>query len=291
MLRIKTTALVCQDNKFFFYDELFSGLGFHIVNGVVEKVTEYLNGLEIRDYRSEYIDYNDNRICIDSSFLKGGHIGENDDYGPAFYNKKRFSGIAYEFENDECLAEYLFENGFDKIEVCFFRDGDLESYEDFRNQMNQSFYWHYNGKLKGISLSSEEFNLRVEFNFDDQERIRTAMIQGNYFESVSKLSPQLKYHLFETKAYAKQLFAAPYLYLRGDGVDDEFFNNLQSSEGFKSLAKICIDKTSLTSRCIANLKWESNLKEILIEDEKQDLLEIIKELKNERPDCLVKLIL
>ncbi len=290
MLRIKTTSLVYKDHKFFFDDELFSGLGFHIVNGIVEKVVKYVNGVEVRDYQSEYIPCSENCICIDSSFLEGGYIGENDDYGPAFYQNKRFSGIAYEFDSNECIAEHLLEKGFDILEIAFFVDGTLESYEDFRNNMNQCFYWHYNGMLKRIYLSSKELNLRVEFNFDDQERIKTAIIQGNYFESVSKLKPQLKYHLFETKTYAAKLFAAPYLYLSGEGVDDELFNYLQSSDGFRALAKISIDNTSLTGRCLANLKGESNLKEIVIEDEKPDILEIAKELKNERPDCLIRLL-
>ncbi len=287
MLRIKTTSLVYKDHKFFFDDELFSGLGFHIVNGIVEKVVKYVNGVEVRDYQSEYIPCSENCICIDSSFLEGGYIGENDDYGPAFYQNKRFSGIAYEFDSDECIAEHLLEKGFDILEIAFFVDGTLESYEDFRNNMNQCFYWHYNGMLKRIYLSSKKFNLRVIFNFDDQKRIRTVLIQGNYFESVSKLSHQLKFHLFETKAYAAKLFAAPYLYLNGSGVDDELFNYLQSSQGFKDVTEIFLAKTSLTSRCIANLKRERQIKTVSIRDEKPELKEIAKELKNERPDCLI----
>ncbi|RKZ40636.1 MAG: hypothetical protein DRR16_30760 [Candidatus Parabeggiatoa sp. nov. 3] len=285
MLRVKTASLVCQEKRFFFQDQLFSGLGFQVINGVVEKVAEYLNGVEVRDYRSEYIDYNESRICIDRSFLDGE---EYEDEEPFLYNKKRFSGLAYDFDGDFCVGELLFENGVGCTNVSFFHSGELAGYEESGKEIYQCFEWYKNRKLKHIDFSWLN-KFMVEFNFDDQERIRTAMIPGDYFESVYRFRSQLKFHLFETKTYAAKLFAAPYFYLSGEGVDDELFNYLQSYDGFRSLAKISIDNTSLTSHCIANLKRESNLKEILIEDEKQDLKEIAKALKNERPDCLIRL--
>lgn len=286
MRRIKTTALTSENEKFYYEGDLFTGIGFEISNGVIEKRLRFLNGNVVGEYNNDLITNSENDIWVDSSFLDAE---EDDDEEPFLYNNAYFTGIACEFYGrDYCYKESQYVDGYCDTEVRMFESGDLSYFDSPDGDLYQKFEWHENGSLRNLEISKGNEWL-AEAEFTENEELKALKLLGNYFEGVSSCSDQLKFHFFEDIDNLKKQTVAATLYLSGAGIDDKIFSELQQCNGFEKVSEISLFKASVTASSIIDLEKHENLKDLDITDQREEIAAAGKKLKQKRVNLSITL--
>ena len=127
-MRLKASELSFKQDKCFFNGRLFTGVGFYMEKGRVTSIIEYLNGRSIGEYESPWICIKESKLAIDKDALES-----NDGFEPFIWEGKRFTGVAYDFDEERCVGELLIENGLIKEEISFF-DGNSPAFYESSNQ-------------------------------------------------------------------------------------------------------------------------------------------------------------
>jgi len=282
-MRLKANYLVLDEKSYLPNGKLFTGVGFQMVEGILVRAIEYSNGTEIGEYKSTWICTEGNEIALDKDTLES-----NDGFEPFIFEGERFTGVAYDFDEEFCVGELLFENGLIKEEISFFGGNSPAFYEGFDNGLDQSISWYSDGSLKQFEIIYSD-SFRSSFNFDNQERLKSAMIQGGFLDYMDKIKGKLKYNQINSFMYFKNRCAAPYLSLSGSGINDEFVSYLEMENGLNEIQKIAIGDTSLSVDVLTSIIKSQNVKEALIDDSRDILPKALKELKGDMPDCIMEL--
>lgn len=275
--------------KYYYEEKLFTGVGFRTSGERVEDVCEFENGVNVDIYRSKYFpnDRNIPHIDIDYIDFTGEYL---DSY--ALYRNKRFSGIAYELEGEQefCLGQHLIEDGVTVVSLGWYPSGENESLRLDREGIVQVFEWFKDDSLKEFSLYSREYReILISISIGEAKQLKSVWIEGNYFEWILKYRSQLEHQYFESKNSFEDYSVAPVLSLINSGIDDVIFHSIAANDGFKDLSKIIISNTCLTETAILELANIKTLKQITFSEIKRNLLGIAKELKRKMLDCSIKL--
>ena len=282
-MKLKASGLVFNQDKCLLNENLFTGIGFHITEDREVRAVEYANGSEIGEYQSPWVCVSEKEVALDKDALES-----NEGVEPFLFEGRRFTGVAYDFDEELCVGEILFENGLIKEEVSFF-DGDLPAFYEGVNQgVEQYISWYSDGSLKQFEIAYPD-TFRVNFNFDEQGRLKSAMIQGEVVDGMDKVKDRLKYSQISSFTYFENISAAPYLSLSGPGINDEFISYIKMENGFYDMQKVALGNTSLASDGLASLVKNKNVKEMLIDDTRDIIPGILKKLKGERPGCIMEL--
>ena len=121
MIRLTTALLSYENGKYFYQNQLFSGIGYHVVDATVEAIGIYEQGSCVADYANEYLPQPIQQFQIDSDYLEPEN---EDDYEPLMcYEGQRYSGMAYDFHNGFCTGELLYINGQLSSSVNYYTSG------------------------------------------------------------------------------------------------------------------------------------------------------------------------
>ena len=281
MLIIRDSALMVEGDKFLYQNENFEGVSLLIVNGLVTQKKLYKDGVFDGNYISPYISVDDLSSHIDSEKL-------DDEYeDPCTQDGSLYSGVAYRFVGDVCVSELEYKQGWLSAEVNYRRNGDLESIDVGGDDLSQKCSWFEDGNIEEFE-SFERSSYRSWLKFTKKDVVTTIVIEGDYFNRIEQIKDRLTLDMFNKKYFAVNLIADEYLFLSGDGVNDDVFSDLLAQDGLKETLKLNISKTRLTSLIMEKLIPLKNIGQLIIESEYIDL-DCLKSFKSQRPDCFVEL--
>lgn len=124
--------------------------------------------------------------------------------------------------------------------------------------------------------------------FSKENVVTTLVIEGDYFAQIKQLKDQLALDMFQSVDFAMELVGADYLFISGNGVKDDIYNDLLSHGGLEGTTKLCISKSPISSSGLDKLVPLENIEQLLIESDTIDI-EALKLFKSRRPNCLVEL--
>jgi len=276
-------------DKYYYKGSLFTGAAYRIDGETVEVLNEFENGVIVGLHKCKYFPNEPTvpQIYIDYVDFPGEYLEF-----PAFYKTEKFTGMAYEFSDDEsvCLGKYLFEGGRRVGSMDWYPSGEIRSLELERQGVSQFFTWFRDGSLEKINLFSTERHERlINIVLDECKRLKTLWINEIYFEWIKQHKTVLEFHYFETKASFDSLTVSPDISLIGGGVDDSVLNSIAANDGLKGLSKITLLHTSLNEETMVELATSATVAEIEIRNDQCDLSTVAERIKLKRPDCLVKI--
>jgi len=289
MMLTNIQALDYISDKYYYKGTLFTGASFRIDGEEVKVLNEFENGVIVGLNKCQYFPNETNMPHIHIDYID--FPGEYLDF-PAFYKSEKFTGIAYEFSDDEsvCLAKHLFKNGSPVGSMAWYSSGEIRSLKLERQGISQFFAWFIDGSLEALNLYSIEQHERLIYIvFDEYKRLETVWIKENYFEWIKQHRTDIEFHHFETKNSFDSLAVSLHLFLIDGGVDDSVLNSIAANDGLKGLSKITLSRTSLSEEAMVELANIMTVAEIEIKDSQRDLLTVVQRIKLKRPDCLVKI--
>lgn len=284
---ININGLEQSEGKYYYQDKLFSGVGFKTCGEKVEALHEFKDGLIIADYKCKYFPDEENisKIDIDSIEFTGEFLNPY-----AFYENRKFSGIAYEFEGEQeiCLGQHFIEEGVPLISLTWHLSGKDKSLSIDRNEFVQIYEWFNDGSLKYFEIYSKEFSKRlIAITLSGQNRLEAVWIEKDYFNWIGNHGAKLEFDYFNSKNSFSNLAVDQIFSLTHSGVDDELFACISSNEGFRGLLELSISRTSLSAKSLLDLVNVETLKKVSIHDERSNLLSAVEQLKRERQDVLI----
>lgn len=281
MKRIKKNSLEVCDNKYYFEGELFTGVVYSVVGRVVENIFTVENGA-ISKKPDDFFGFERYSLSIDVS-----HLHEELDEEPFLYRGRRFTGVAYSFDEDFCIGAQVFEGGYVEKEVGWFKSGVLGFYEGFCEGVGEFSTWYENGSRNNLKVS-EQGSFRLEADFDPPDEMKRLSIFGPFLERLSEVSNKLLFPLVDRVEQLNEIKFSHSLYLSGDGVDDDVFGILVSSACFANVYKLHLSNTTLIGESIVELKSKENIKELILDDSREGISSAVDEFRVSRPDCIVR---
>ena len=277
MYRIKKSALVSKNNKLFYRYKPFTGIVFDVVDQQVLDIFEYKDGEKDQEYQSQFIYKNDNDLCVDFEALAGE---DEEEYEPFLYKGNRYTGLYYEFENDFCVTECRCVDGIPWEDVGWYETGNLESFWTSmgNNSIFQSYNWYENDLFERIKICKSEKHT-LEINFTEKQEITTIRVPADYLKNSPEFEHHLKYHYLSGYSLPEEALIATRLFASGPGIDDKFFSNLQSCAGFSEMETILIYMTSISIETLLSLENHPALKNISVNDEREEIIQATKNLK------------
>lgn len=158
------------------------------------------------------------------------------DLEPIYYNGDRFSGIAFDFDNDYCVGETLIKDGLIKEEVSFFDNGKINSYDRADECLNQFNSWYFDGEVNEIKIVTPD-SLYFSLKLNEHKKLNYLNISDSFFDKVKSISNFLKFNYVNDITFFANIKVAEYLSLSGKGINDMLFDYLSKSEGLKKLKK------------------------------------------------------
>ena len=281
MIKVNSGTLSEKDGKFYYEGRVFTGVAIELSGCIVNRAVRYIDGSVDGPYSNEYLPAIEHHLIVDFDCLD-----PEDEDEPLCYNEERFSGLAYDFDGDVCVGELLYENGWQGSNVTYYQSGNLESVELVDDNFSQKYYWYESGQIKRFDLF-ERNSFEVNLNFSEDGLISTLSINGNYFDRVGELREDVKFAIYDHKAFPKELMGGDYLYLSGSSVDEGVFESLLENDGLNNTTKLRICRTPLTIGSIEKVIPIKSINELYIESEIVTLKDM-QSFKLQRPDCFVE---
>jgi hypothetical protein len=289
MMMINIKELEQDEGKYYYKGELFSGVGFRTSDEKVEDLHRFKDGVSVSGYRCKYFSSEDNISQIDIDYID--FTGEF--LNPyAFYENKKFSGIAYEFEKEQgfCLGQHLIEEGVPVVSFTWYPSGKNKSLSIDRKGFVQIFEWFENDSLKYFEIYSHEFRKRlIAISLTEENQLKTVWIEKDYFDWILNHGTELEFHYFENKDSFNSFTVDRIFSVIHSGVDDELFSIISSNGGLKELSEIIISRTSVGAKSLLDLAGVETLKKVAIRGENPNLLDAVKQLKRTRQDISIRL--
>lgn len=184
----------------------------------------------------------------------------------------------------------MIENGVTIASICWYPSGEQESLKLDRNGIVQHFEWFQDGSIKKVSIYIREYReIIINVTLSEAYKLKSIRIAKNYFDLIMKYKFKLEHHYFQDKSSFENYSVSSTFSLINSGIDDLIFNSIALNNGLQDLSTIIISNTPLTESSILELANIQNLTQVILIEDKRDLLSIVKELKYKRPDCLVQL--
>ncbi|PTQ88931.1 hypothetical protein [Agitococcus lubricus] len=154
MLRVIASALKLENNRYLYQETLFNGIAFYMVGDVVDRVCQFVDGVNKGDYVFECLAQKQSLIAIDADALESEYEIE-----PFLFREKLFSGIAYDFDRDRCVEIALYQEGFKYYSESWYYSGELGVLTVDDSSLYQDFLWYLNGNYQQIHLQEKKLLL------------------------------------------------------------------------------------------------------------------------------------
>lgn len=283
MLRVIASALKLENNRYSYQETLFNGIAFYLVGDVVDRVCQFVDGVNKGDYVFECLAQKQSLIAIDADALESEYETE-----PFLFQEKLFSGVAYDFDRDRCVEIALYQEGFKYYSESWYYSGELGILTVDDTSLYQDFLWYLNGSYQQIHIKENNF-FYFKVKFTEEGLCTCISIEGSYFDRVSELKEQLKVSYLQSKSAFSSINISSRLHLSGDAIDDELLTNLRLAIGFSNISNISLYETSISPQGILQLIEATNLQELSIDDSSNKLADAVYLIKKTKlPNCLIQ---
>lgn len=283
MLRINARYLECENSLYIYENQLFTGIGFELDDGIIKKKIVYKDGVILEEYNSELFDSEKH----DDLWIDKRLIESEDEYEPIIFNGTLFSGIACRFNGHFCIGEEKYIDGEGTSECHYSFDGMLTYLDTNEKGFYQQYEWYKTGLYKKIIISQDE-NFEMELEFTKDQLLNQISIEGDYFKFIQSIKhdlikdvPIINYDFFDHIQLSDKLFLA------SSGITDNVFEVIMKCKGYKTLTSITLFLTLLSTEYIMSFKELTSLSYIKIKDRREEIIDVVNKLKNDIPDCLI----
>lgn len=272
-----------QADQNYYQGRLFEGIAYTLTGDEVSAIEIYSEGRCKGSSQDPYFDVPEDTARIQYDRLTPWH----EDYEEPFsYNGQPFNGMAYRFEGDYCVGQYLIEEGEASKTLGWLKGTNLVYYEYFREQFQEHATCYPSGGLKHLELSMKG-NFSLDLKLNEDQAVSSFTLTGNYFEKASLVAGEFFFFPVTSEEILSSWRIAPYLFLSGDAINDTIFQSLQDQNGFRELQKLSLYQTAVTGAEIQKLAQIPQLIEVRVN--KQDAIkDALKNLKIQRPDMTVR---
>ncbi|BDM64475.1 hypothetical protein NFHSH190041_19270 [Shewanella sp. NFH-SH190041] len=279
-MRVKSEKINFIKDKAYLDNKLFNGISYSVSNGIIKKISQYKNGIEYESYNGII------NIIPNSKLVEMAYLKIENDLEPIYYNGDRFSGIAFDFDNDYCVGETLIKDGLIKEEVSFFDNGKINSYDRADECLNQFNSWYFDGEVNEIKIVTPD-SLYFSLKLNEHKKLNYLNISDSFFDKVKSISNFLKFNYVNDITFFANIKVAEYLSLSGKGINDMLFDYLSKSEGLKKLKKINIRGTSISDSIINAFDRAENLSEIIIFHNDESMRYTLQNFKINHKNCTI----
>ncbi|MCP5005955.1 MAG: hypothetical protein GY941_18760 [Planctomycetes bacterium] len=280
-LIVSLSILSFENNKYYLHGELFTGVAVSFLDCTVSEKIKVERGVYVKPYEGGLLEITPTQLLVNFSCLKEEEHGPDVPYS---FDKKLFSGVAFEFQENICIGEYVFENGWVSDSVNYRKSGEIAGFDLMANDFAQRAEFYEGGAIKNVYLFKCEL-FHATFVFDELGRIASINIEGSYFDNIKSHQSELRLKIPESKNFGF-LKGSHFLKLSGEEVDDELFESLYEG-GISDTSKLWIWRTPMTTKSINLLGTLNSLKDVRVESETLTL-DDLKRFKIQRPDCYVE---
>ena len=223
-----------------------------------------------------------------STSIDASHMEEELEVEPFLYEGRKFTGVAYDFENEFCVGAMVFVDGYIEKEVGWLKSGLLGFYEGFKEGVGEFSTWYEDGARNNYKLARQG-SFRLEADFTPQNEMRRLSIFGPFSDNVSATLPKALFPVVKSIEQLRKIELSDSLYLSGDGVDCEVFGALLGSIHFEKVNSLHVSNSSLSGKCISDLRTMENIKDLILDDKREAISIAVREFQRGRPDCVVQL--
>ena len=280
-LRINLSSLTVEENRYFFNGTLFSGVAIGCIECKVKKLVNISEGIYQKPYVGDILQFPSDQPMVDFSCLKEEEAGPD---VPFLYNHARFSGVAFEFDGDFCVGEYLYEDGWEQDAVSYFKSGKLAAFDLMKGGFSQKVEFYEDSQLKTIYLFERDL-FHSTFLLDKDGKVTFINIEGRYFEYVKNYQKKLHYSAFD-KASFIAFECAEKIKLSGSGISDIQIQDL-CEFAFKGTSMLWLKNSLVTVNGLKMLATVRGLQELNVRSE-VITFEEVRTFKSQRPDCHVE---
>lgn len=248
--RMKEYCLHEVDGLVYVDDVTYSGIGYEILDEKNQS-KYYENGILCGPYRNECIPHGKDLLHVDGIMLMHNQTTYSGE--PVTYAGKNFTGIAYDFQDDRCIAETYYLNGIKTSWAHFFHSGKPEQIEIAHENAYQRCSWHNTGIIAEMRLVVPDL-FSAKFGFTQQNELKSMSLEtGDYFSLMGSVRNELRIPVIEHKSFFEKVYAAERLFLAGKFITDEIFDSLWANNGFKGMLQLDLFHTSLTGHSVDKL--------------------------------------
>lgn len=258
---IDVSLIQSSDGKWLFNGRLFNGVIFSFCEGRLISSVKCIDGNLAGNYQNEYFDDSFD-LKVNWEFLTGN---DGDHEGPAQFQGKLFTGMAYDMDDGVCTGETRYIDGWPKSYQSYFKTGDIEGLELLEKEPIQSYFWHQNGVVKTIEISCQR-RTKLNADFDQRGCLISIGIYGPYFEEVEQFADYLTFPVVISKKYFDGISCGSRVCFFGDSFEDEILEKICNSGGFDKTKEVIMTRTRVTIESISILAACANLKKLTIED-------------------------
>lgn len=239
-------------NEIYYYNgELYNGIAYDVdTNWDSAENIFYKEGKFCNDYINEYFKPPAELLHTLTEQLERdpeSYSGE-----PITLHGTPFTGIAYSFEEEFCVREFYYHNGWLISEIHYNKSGKITliniSFKDFIYK----YVWNQEGDLSEFYIKDATFCLKLEY--DETMRVKDLTLIGNYFKKIKMIKDIVKFPLIEDETFFKNVTVAESLSINGDSITDHIFDLLSDNNGMCDLKEVNDWGTSLTNSSIEKLK-------------------------------------
>ncbi len=243
MLRIRSDSLTREKEMFYYKDQVFSGLAYHVDDeGTLEDVSIIEDGV-ITGTSDDLLTMPDTGLRIDDDFLE-----QFEDYGPFIFQDVNFTGVSYLFEEEgQCGAEMLYVDGCESAdgERTWYLTGEPKS--SLANGVHKE--WFIDGSLQMQStLEGIVYNLLLT---EDGQYLSSLVIEQDNLINLESIG------LFKLGST---------LALMGQAIDTAFVRALHDRLDLSSLNHLTIDETSVDRSFLEMIQTFNNLSVIKLKN-------------------------
>jgi hypothetical protein len=292
MLRKKVGAVSNDDGKYTCGQELYSGIVFEEKEGRFMEAVIVENGKVVSAYKSPYFFGENPPRQIDITGFtedwvtddENAELSNGDDleYDLAYgyydlrFKGEPYTGLAYEFDKEDCVAEFCYLNGRLINRADWGAAGNLKSLS-LGGDADQWYEWHASGTLKlakvnrtahvdGVATRVFDGSLR----FSEEGALESVSVDKTFISSLEEIARNATHFPVKNIDELASLKGAELLKLLGDGVDDQLLSKMCSGGVLDNTSELHVYDTCLRGADILvdALAAKKNLKKVQFESNK-----------------------
>ena len=289
-LRVKKSALNLVDGKFFYKEELFTGVVFDEKDEFIVAANFVEQGVVTGEYQNGFFD-----IPIDALLMTEDNPllewSDYSDYLPQVKHDGKFvNGAYYEFHGDFCGKEVQIINGWEEIELTWHNNGALNMYFNWSGpqpHVGGGFSFDDTDQLTSFSVGKgEKLHLSVEFS--GEYKIKKLSLNKGFFSAKNDFTDNLPFQFVTDLPDLLEYRSGEDIWFSENGISAELFELLFSNGFFAETREMHFFNTAISHRQVEKIALIPELRKIKIHDFHGTLGSAMQKLKRERPEVRVE---
>lgn len=277
MFKLKKSALMNKNGKWYYKQKLFSGVlfdedGDYIDAFYVEK------GVKGQKYSNSYIDKAGFEVGFNKLLAKGRP--------QAKYKGKPLNGVTYDFEKEYCSQERLYVDGIVVITIKNYPDGSLKSYTWHMYDTGAEFDFDETGKTKRLYIKKTK-DVNLSLLLGENNRISHLYINGDFFSTKNNMIDKVPFPII-TKAQLRHYTFDETVYMQGSGITSKMLSAMLSNGGFDDTVRVAARNVSFSPAVVKKFGKLTRLESLSISDLQGNLAAGMALLHKNRPEVSVR---